>query len=173
MAYFDAVMSSYLKTLPDGRKVFYPRTLWGRGYILASEQDHKLLRQRIKVFFIVSIALIIGANIALGSLGTFIAGAFLVALYYVALAPYLVRGLQPSDEKMSLQESFSNQATTFSSMGLWACEISSLAFVALGIAMFVLDPESRLGAVVVMATFGLAVAVFTWMLILRRRASHR
>jgi hypothetical protein len=27
MAYFDAVMSSYLKTLPDGRKVFYPRTL--------------------------------------------------------------------------------------------------------------------------------------------------
>lgn len=173
MGYFDAVMSSYLKNLPDGRKVFYPRTVWGRGYILASELDHKRLRQRIKIFCIVAIALIVAANIFLGSIGTFIAGAFLVAFYYFVLAPYLVRGLQPSDEKMSLQESFSNEATTLSSKGLWACEISSLAFVALGIALFILDPEERLGAVVVMATFGFSVAVFTWMIILRSRASHR
>ena len=43
MGYFDALMSSWFKTLPDGRKLFYPRGAWGRGYIIASEPDYKRL----------------------------------------------------------------------------------------------------------------------------------
>src|ERR1017187_154248 len=110
MGYFDALMSSWFKTLPDGRKLFYPRGAWGRGYIIASEQDYKRLRQQIKVYLIVMVVLMIGASVAPGYLWILGLGVLLLGFYYLVFAPYCVRGLQPSDEKLSLQDSYTNEA---------------------------------------------------------------
>jgi hypothetical protein len=38
--------------------------------------------------------------------------------------------------------------------------------------MLVFDPDSRLGAVAIIVICGFSAAVFLWMLLLRRRASH-
>jgi hypothetical protein len=110
MSYFDALMSSWFKTLPDGRKLFYPRGAWGRGYIIASEQDYKRLRQQIKVYLIVMVVLMIGASVSPGYLWILGLGVLLLGFYYLVFAPYCVRGLQPSDEKLSLQDSYTNEA---------------------------------------------------------------
>src|ERR1039457_6901337 len=96
MGYFDALMSSWFKTLPDGRKLFYPRGAWGRGYIIASEQDYKRLRQQIKVYLIVMVVLMIGASVSPGYLWILGLGVLLLGFYYLVFAPYCVRGLQPS-----------------------------------------------------------------------------
>ena len=172
MSYFDALMSSWFKTLPDGRKLFYPRGAWGRGYIIASERDYKRLRQQIKVYLIVMLVLMIGASVSPGYLWILGLGVLLLGFYYLVFAPYCVRGLQPSDERLSLQDSYTNEALAFSTKRLWSMVIGSIAVVGLGIVMLVFDPDSRLGAVAIIVICGFSAAVFLWMLLLRRRASH-
>ena len=172
MSYFDALMSSWFKTLPDGRKLFYPRGAWGRGYIIASEQDYKRLRQQIKVYLIVMVVLMIGASVSPGYLWILGLGVLLLGFYYLVFAPYCVRGLQPSDEKLSLQDSYTNEALALSSKRLWSMEIGSIAFVGLGVLMLAFDPDSWLSAVAIIVAFGFSAAIFMWMLLLRRRASH-
>ena len=48
MGYFDALTSSYFKTTPDGRKLFFPWGVLGRGYTIDSEQDYERLGGRSK-----------------------------------------------------------------------------------------------------------------------------
>ena len=45
MGYFDALTSGYFKTAPDGRKLFFPWGVLGRGYAIDSEQDYERLRR--------------------------------------------------------------------------------------------------------------------------------
>ena len=172
MGYFDALMSSWFKTLPDGRKLFYPRGAWGRDYIVASEQDYKRLRQQLKVYLIVMVVLMIGASVSPGYLWILGLGVLLLGFYYLVFAPYCVRGLQPSDEKLSLQDSYTNEALALSSKRLWSMEIGSIAIVGLGVLMLAFDPDSWLSAVAIIVICGFSAAVFLWMLLLRRRASH-
>jgi hypothetical protein len=172
MGYFDALMSSWFKTLPDGRKLFYPRGAWGRGYIIASEPDYKRLQQQIKTYLIVSLLLMVGAVLMPGYLGLLGIGVLLMAFYYLVWAPYCVRGLQPSDEKLSLRESYTNEALAFSTKRLWSMEIGSIAVVGLGVLMLAYDPDSWLSAVVIIVICGFSAAVILWMLLLRRRAIH-
>ena len=173
MSYFDALMSSWFKTLPDGRKLFYPRGAWGRGYIIASERDYKRLRQQIKVYLIVMVVLMIGASVSPGHLWILGLGVLLLGFYYLVFTPYCVRGLQPSDERLSLRDSYTNEARAFSSKRLWSMEVASIAFIGLGVLMLAFDPDSWLGAVAIIVIFVFSAAVFMWMLLLRRRASHQ
>jgi hypothetical protein len=95
-----------------------------------------------------------------------------LAFYYLVFAPYCVRGLQPSDEKLSLQDSYTNEALALSSKGLWSMEIGSIAFVGLGVLMLAFNPDSWLNTVAIIVAFGFSAAIFMWMLLLRRRASY-
>ena len=38
MGDFDAVISTYFKSTPEGRRLFFPRGHLGRGYAIASER---------------------------------------------------------------------------------------------------------------------------------------
>src|SRR5664279_580266 len=89
MGYFDALMSSWFKTLPDGCKLFYPRGVWGRGYIVASEQDYIRLRQKIKVYLIVMLVLMIGASVTPGYLGLLGLGVLLLGFLLPGLCALL------------------------------------------------------------------------------------
>jgi hypothetical protein len=171
--YLDAVISSFFKTAQDGRKLFYPRGVWGGGYAIASEPDYKRVVRQIKGFWGVLLVLMTIGAVLQGYLGLFISGAFLLVFYFIVWAPYLVRGLQPSDEKLSLQESYTSQALGHSSARLWSWEITALALVGIGIVMLVVDTSNWLIALALIVIFGLCAAGVMWMLILRRRASHQ
>jgi hypothetical protein len=51
-------------------------------------------------------------------------------------------------------------------------EIASIAFIGLGFIMLAFDPDSWLGAVAIIVIFVFSAAIFMWMPLLRRRASH-
>jgi hypothetical protein len=170
MGYFDALTSSYFKTAPDGRKLFFPWGVLGRGYAFASEQDYERLRRQVKAYTVVSLALIIGAAALQAYVGAVVIGAFLI-VFYVAWTRYLLRGLQPSDERLSLQESMTSQARAHSTAGLWFLEIIALAFVGCAILMIVIDRGNWLVALGSIVFFGFCAAVTTRMLVLRRRAA--
>jgi hypothetical protein len=62
MGYFDALTSGYFKTAPDGRKLFFPWGVLGRGYTINSEPDYERLRRQVKAYTVVSLVLIVGVT---------------------------------------------------------------------------------------------------------------
>jgi hypothetical protein len=159
MRYFDG----YFKTAQDGSKLFFPWGALGRGYVIASEQDYKRLQRLVKVYTMVSLLLMVGAVALQGYVGCLVISALLI-VFYMVWTRYLLRGLRPSDERLSLQDSMTTQ-------GLWLREIGALAFVGFGILIIVFDPGNWLIALASIVFFGLCAAVFTRRLVLRWRAA--
>jgi hypothetical protein len=87
--------------------------------------------------------------------------------FYLAWMWRVLPRLQRSDEKLSLQESMTSQATAHGQVVLWLLEIVSIAFVGASVWMFVADPGSRLTALSCTIFFGLCAAKITRMLMLR------
>ncbi|MGZ5841062.1 MAG: hypothetical protein ACXWJ8_03900 [Xanthobacteraceae bacterium] len=172
MGYFDALTSSAFKTADDGRKLFFPWGTLGRGYILGSDEDDARLRGQIKIFMIAALGLIVVSGALQSYLASAVVTPVLVGFYAVWMA-YLLRGLQPSDERMSWRESLTSQALTHGAVALWSLEIGSLAFVVIGAFIFVFDPANWLTGIASMIFFGLCAAVFAAMLAVRNRpAAH-
>lgn len=165
--YFNALVSGYFKTARDGRKLFYPWGAMGRGYSLPSEEAYERLCRRIKIYQIASLVAIVGAVVVKFYLAAFVIAGLSVA-FYRAWTPYLVRGLQPSDERLSMQESMATQARAHGAVGLWLLEIVALMFVATGVVILVVDPDKRLVALTSIVFFGACAAAFAHMLVLRR-----
>jgi hypothetical protein len=83
MGYFDALASSSFKIAQDGRRLFFPYGVLGRGYVIGSEQDFKRLEREIKIVTIVSLIVLIGFG-ALGSyLQATVVAALLIGFYAV------------------------------------------------------------------------------------------
>jgi Ca2+/Na+ antiporter len=172
MGYFDALTSSAFKTGKDGGRLFFPWGVLGRGYVLASERDYERLQRQIKAYMIVTLVLIVGTVMLQAYLWSVIAVALLIAVYVIWVM-YLLRGLQPSDERLSLEESMTSQAVRHNATVLWLMQIGSLIFVAAGILMLVLEPGNWLIALASTVFFGLCAAVFARMLFLRSRQVPR
>jgi hypothetical protein len=171
MGYFDALTSSAFKTGTDGRRLFFPWGVLGSGYVLASEHDYERLQRQIKIYLIVAMVLIIAA-IMLKPYAGIAVTAFLMA-GYAAWARNKVRGLQPSDEGLSLDESMTSQGLAHSAGFLWAAVIGSLLFVAAGVLLLVFDPDEWLTALATIVFFALCGASIGRMLVLRRRGAAR
>jgi hypothetical protein len=166
MAYFDALTATAFKTTQDGRRLFFPWGTSGRGYVIVAEQDYKRLQKQMKTYIVVSLVLMMGGIvlqsylIAFGSLIIFTA-------FYPVWASYLVRNLQPSQERLSLEESLISQARARSAIVLWTFEVIALVFVAFGILVLIVDPSNWLVALVPIVFSGLCAFVFARMLVLR------
>jgi hypothetical protein len=165
--YFNALTSGYFKTARDGRKLFYPWGAMGRGYTIPSQEAYDRLHGRIKIYQLVSLVAIVGAVVVKYYLAAFIIAGLSIA-FYRAWTPYLVRGLQPSDERLSMQESMATQARAHGAVGLWLLEIVALMFVATGVVMLVVAPDKRLIALTSIVFFGACAAAFAHMLVLCR-----
>ncbi len=170
MGYFDFLTSSYFKTAPDGRKLFFPWGVLGRGYAIGSEQDYLRLHQQIKIYMIVSLVLVLGSASLEGDL-VGLAVATLLIGFYAVWSQYLLRRRQRSDERLSLQEAMASRARLLSPVVLWLVEIGALAFVGAGVLIFIVDPRNRLIALVAIVFFGLWRPWVAHMIVLRRRAS--
>jgi hypothetical protein len=166
--YFNALTSGYFKTAQDGSKLFFPWGATGRGYAIPTQEDYERLHRRIKIYQIVSLVAIVGAVVAKLYLGALIIATLSVA-FYGAWTPFLLRGLQPSDERLSMQESMASQARAHSAVGLWLLEIVALMFIATGVVMLVVDPGERLIALTSIVFFCACAAALAHMLVLHRR----
>jgi predicted lysophospholipase L1 biosynthesis ABC-type transport system permease subunit len=170
MGYFDALTSAYFKTAQDGRKLFFPWGMWGRGYVIPSEQDDARLRRQMKAFTVISLALIVGV-VSVQTWPWILALCALIVVFQLFWTRHLARGLQPSSERLSMTESITAQARAHGPVGLWVLEIASLVFVAGGLIILIADPDNWMIALGTIAFFGLCAAVFATMLALRGRAS--
>src|SRR5262245_19037708 len=175
MGYFDALTSSSFKTTPEGHRLFFPWGVLGRGYIIGSEPEYKRLRRQVKIYLIIGMVGMVGMGIGFIALREPLAGLAAAAAwgacciaFYFAWVPYLLRRLQPSDERLSLRESMVTQAREHSLIFLWAAEIGSIGFVAASAFIFAFNPGNWLMAIVGILFFGFCAASFALMLVQRR-----
>jgi hypothetical protein len=172
MGYFDALTSSAFKTADDGRKLFFPWGTLGRGYVLGSDEAYGRLRGQIRIYTIAALGLIVVP----AALRSYVVSALMTAAplgFYAIWMACLLRGLDVSDERLSLKESMTSQALGHSTTVLWLLEIISLAFVGLGAFIVVFDPGDWPTASASILFFGLCAAVFAFMLIVRRNRLAR
>jgi hypothetical protein len=83
----------------------------------------------------------------------------------------LLRGVQPSHERVGQEYSLASQARTQSAVVMWSVEIASLVFVGGGVGILVTNPGQWLPALAAIGFFGLCAAVTTYMLVLRWRGA--
>jgi L-asparagine transporter-like permease len=155
---------------PDGRRLFFPWGIWGRGYVIPTEQHYERLLRQIKTYTMVSLVVVIVAVGILKGLWALAAAAVLM-IFYVVWIPILVRGLATSDEKLTMAESMTTQARTHNLGTLRLLLVVSLLFVTIGLATLLFDPSQWPLSLTVIVFFGLCAVVFVRMLMLRRRAT--
>lgn len=171
MGYFDGLTSGSFKTTEDGRRLFFPWGVLGRGYIIGSEHHYGRLRQQVKAYIVVSLLVtIVTPSFFHGYTVTCALVAVSIALYLTWMWVLLPR-LQAADEGLSLKESMTSQARAHGPVVLWLLTIASLVFVAGGLLMFVAEPSSRIVALAVILFFGFCAAMSIRMLVLRRTAA--
>jgi Ca2+/Na+ antiporter len=137
---------------------------------VASEQDYERLRRQVKAYMVVALVPIIVTAALRAYVGALVI-AMLLVVFYLVWMRFLLRGLLPSDERLSVQDSMTAQARAHSAAGLWLLEIGALAFVGLGIVIIVIDPGNWLIALGSIVFFGFCAGVGARMLVLRRRAA--
>jgi hypothetical protein len=168
MGYFDALTSSYFKTGQNGSKLFFPWGVLGRGYLIPSDEGYERLRGQLKIYTIVSLVLIIATS-ALGNyLGAVAFGVALI-IFYALWTRVLLRGLVPTDERLSFNDSMTSQSLHHGPVVLWALEAVSLIFVVTGLFILVADRDNWIVALASIVFFGACAAVFARMLLIRRR----
>ena len=59
MGYFDNLAASSFKSDSDGKTVFFPWGIVGRGYILKNPEQEKELKRFIKIYHIISLVLVL------------------------------------------------------------------------------------------------------------------
>lgn len=170
MGYFDAITSGSFKTMPDGRQLFFPWGVFGRGYAIPTVAEYVRLRRQVKINTAVSLVLIIAVAAMQRYLWTLgVGGALMIA--YAAWAYVQMHSLQPTEERLSYRESLSTQAILHNKAVLWAMEVVSILYVATGLVILVVDPQSWFIALASIVFFGACAAVFARMLFLRKRAA--
>ena len=131
MAYFDALTSASFKQDRNGHMLFFPWGTLGRGYVLATEEQHRTAKVIVRGCLVSSLLLGVGVGVTFGIL---YACATLVCLYglYVYEVCSLTRGLAKATEPLTRDEIYRNQIVSRSLAGLWWMEMASLGAVLLG-----------------------------------------
>jgi hypothetical protein len=168
--YADALFAGFTKTAQDGRKVIYPRGLLARGYVIASEEDEKGLKQQFAVFLVVAPILVGAGHVLLGLPGSIGVGA-LILICYVIYVTRLTAKMEPSGEGLSVTEAYRAQALKHSPARLWSWIITGIFAVCLGIVLRVLTPESSASFAFFIVIGVFLVAVGGYLLALRRGAN--
>jgi len=118
MGFFEGWAGKYFKKDATGRSVYYPWGFAGKGYILPDAEKEAHVRKSLKFEQKVTLLAFLCAGVFMHWLPVACALAGLY-LWSYAMNARLVRGLQVSDERLTMRESFSGQARTTGPRTLW------------------------------------------------------
>jgi hypothetical protein len=162
MGYFEGLADAAFKNDADGRTLFYPWGIFGRGVVVPTEQEAERLRKFQQRTYMIALPGFLAMQ--------FVVGFWLVLLL---LPPFLVwhhfklkhmiRNFQTASDKLTMAESTRNSARSHNLSLLIAMELFSLMFVAAGFWMLWLG-EAPLIALMCLWLFGLCAVVFARMI---------
>src|SRR5262245_2972311 len=114
MGYFDGLTNASFRKDAQGRDLFYPHGVFGKGRIIPDAQTAARLRASMKRFYIVLfvafLPLIVIANVMHLPILYLVIFALAVMALSVAHMLKLAQGLPYSDERLTYRESLQNSA---------------------------------------------------------------
>lgn len=169
MGYFEGLASGSLKKDANGRTVFYPFGVLGKGSILPDELAEHRVRQFMvryyKICFAVSTGLMVfGYRLwLLALLPVFVA-------WFIFSTKSLVSGFPFSDSKLTFKEASANSAKAQNTTTLWVLLVCSVVFVLGGIFISTSAHElkQQLIGFFSVAFFGFASVAIAYMLWAKR-----
>jgi hypothetical protein len=120
MGFWDSLTDIAFANAADGKKVFYPWRTWGRGYVVSDTQEYYRLRDSLKRYFQVALSASLITFVILilidAPLEIFLAMVAVVHIDWWFRSQKLVRGIMPTEEKMSRSQSMKNSVVFFKSI---------------------------------------------------------
>lgn len=153
-SFSDALFAGFTRTAPDGRKVIFPWGVFGRAYVIASEDDERRMKQGFAAFLLAVQLLIVVGYALWGIFGSLAAGALVLAGYAIHVKR-LTDGMEPSSERLPMAEAYRAQAWKHSPARLWSWIVTGMFCVCFGIIAGVLAPEGE-----VSVSFFILIGIF-------------
>jgi len=170
MGFFEAIAASSFTTDSEGRRLFFPWGVLGKGYLIPTDAEY----QHLRVTLIRTYQILIPTTVLLiVLLQRWMPWPPLVLLLPFCLGyPVWVRRVtarwSQSAEHLSIRQSMTNQAQHQSRFVLWFFLICQLAFIAAGFGIIADLHKWSVGAVLILFS-GFGAVVFCWMLVAQRR----
>ena len=182
MGFFDGLIEGNFKSAADGQRLFYPRSVWGKGYVLPDTRTEQRIRRFLKVYYMVSllvllplVVIIMVPLVEIFGLGLYYALALIVIpVCMLAMLVHgvgirsLTRSLPATPERLRWSESLANSGRAHSGAMLWFLFIVSILFVIDGIWMIFDRQEVGMGVFTILI-FGACGTMIGYML--RTRSS--
>ncbi len=115
MTFLDTLAEGYFKTMPSGTILFYPQGVPGKGYILPTIEKKRAAVQAVKRLWIAifSLPLVSGVSSVLThqwlySIIIYLVLAAPLLLWWRVTSAKLVQGLEQSEIRLSMRESYRN-----------------------------------------------------------------
>jgi hypothetical protein len=167
MGFLDELNSTPIKTMPDGRRMFFPYGNWGRGYVIPTQEDYVRLQRLIGIYTVVALALGLGAA-AVSEFWLLVVAAGLMG-FYLLWVRIVLDGMQRTEETTTYKEVMAphvrREAVVSQSVTLILC----LSLVVAGIAFVAYDRSLAVGALPTLLYFGAGVGVCAWLLARSRK----
>lgn len=169
MGYFDGLTNASFKKAQSGKTIFFPWGGFGKGRVLVDDDAEAKVRSFIRLYYMVSLPLIIVVSVVLG-IGYSIAISPFIVLWYLFKVRHLVAGCPLSDESLSIKERLASSATGHNKSTLWILLICSLLFVVFGTLVIFIGKDSSdklIGAVAAIWS-GICAFAYAYMVKLKR-----
>ncbi len=161
MGYFDGLADGTFKKDSQGNTVFYPWGVLGKGRVIPDEETRVRLRNFVKLYYQITLPVIIVLSVFRLWLLLVPATIGLVAWFLIHTRT-LLKDCPLSTEKLTLKEGYRNSAASHNKPTLWILLVFSLLMVAGG--LFLLIAGKVLIGLGALVMFGLCSAAFIYML---------
>jgi Ca2+/Na+ antiporter len=163
LSYFESIASSCFKKSSEGKNVFYPWGVLGKGYIIPSEEETIALRKSFKRGSVVSFLFVYFTLYMVKAFGLPVATGFILlyAFVYYIYIQTITRHWEKTSESLSLIESYSNMSRSLSWLNLILLTSGCFMFVVAGIWVMAQDEGFWVGLSSVVF-FGFGLGVFTF-----------
>ncbi len=167
MGYFDGLTDGCFKTNAEGKILFFRWGVCGKGYILPNESKNQEIRRFLKLYYKVSLSVIIATGVFVGWIYTFLLLPLFYLWYFLSI-DRLLKGLVVTGERLTLRESYSSSAKSHNIMTLWILLIFSIFFVLTGLAFVLYSADAWLIALAITIFFGACGIAFGYMIKAKR-----
>lgn len=159
MGYFEGITANYFKTDEEGRTVFYPYGILGRGFIVPEERKTDV-RRIVTTYTLTSLPIAIAAT---ALLKWWLVLSAVLPVYLLAFSLHLTKltsTFEKSSHKLTVPAVFESAFSSINScnlLTLWLIEIGSVLFLLTGIYLIITSPQDWYKGALPIAFFGFMV----------------
>ena len=169
MSILKGITAAYFFSDQEGRCVFYPWGIFGKGYIIDDLDYENKVRSSLKAYLLsLFIAIcIFCAGLVFGLVYCIVLPILFVVFYWLRIH-LLVKKLPVSKRELKIEEAIKKSALMHNDTTLRVCFIGSAIFLILNLGFLFLDEDGKTISLIGVIFFGICTAVSFYMIKLKK-----